>query len=205
MKKFLSLGNYLFHPLWMPFFGSVLYFYLIPRQFDLVFMESKVLSIVVFSALVPLIFIYFLRVVKPKVFQAHASSIERRLGLLLVGIVLLGVNMFVIKNHLPGLFYYFMGLILSIGIALIVGFTQYKISLHSMGISGLYGFVIGISLFFRLNMIVLIALLTFVVGWVLSARLARKKYAFSELAFGIWVGFLPQALFFISALQHHRM
>ena len=55
MKYFLRSASYLFHPLLMPLFGALLYYYFSPRFFEPELIRAKSYALIIITILIPVI------------------------------------------------------------------------------------------------------------------------------------------------------
>ena len=61
MNFLLKSASYLFHPLWMPFAGSLLYFMVTPRFFPQGVVQAKLLAVAIMTIFIPIVFFFMLR------------------------------------------------------------------------------------------------------------------------------------------------
>ena len=61
MKFLLKSASYVFHPLWMPFAGSLIYFLLSPRYFPTGVIKAKLLAIAILTLFIPVVFYFLLK------------------------------------------------------------------------------------------------------------------------------------------------
>jgi hypothetical protein len=71
-------------------------------------------------------------------------------------------------------------------------YLKLKISLHTLAISGLIGFLIYFSYFYKINLIPIMALLFVLGGLVATARLRLQAHQLNEVILGCVVGFGSQ-------------
>jgi hypothetical protein len=126
----------------------------------------------------------------------HLRSIEeRKFPLLLFAFlaILIGRMLFklVLVNDLA--IYFVSG-----GFAMLLAYwflwLEIKVSIHTMGVGSLIGFVIQISLSYHQNYLVVIALLFVLFGVLANSRLNLKAHTFREVLWGLFIGILPQLL-----------
>jgi hypothetical protein len=86
----------------------------------------------------------------------------------------------------------FLGYGLSLICASLFLYLKLKISLHTLGISGLIGFLIYYSYYYKINLIPILALLFVLGGLVASARLRLRAHQLNEVILGSIVGFTAQ-------------
>lgn len=126
----------------------------------------------------------------------HLSSIEeRKFPLLLFTFlaILIGRMLFklVLVNDLA---IYFIAGSFAMLLAYWFLWLKIKVSIHSIGVGGLIGFIIQISITFQQNYLILIALLFVLFGIVANARLQLKAHSFREVLLGLVFGIIPQVL-----------
>src|SRR5690606_41794426 len=61
MKFLLKVASYLFHPLWMPFIGTLLYFAITPRYFPEEIVRAKIMAIAIMTLFIPIVFYFLLK------------------------------------------------------------------------------------------------------------------------------------------------
>ena len=184
MKLLLRLASYIFHPLWMPFAGSLFYFLMIPSFFPVEIIKAKLMAIAIITVFIPIVFYFLLKNLgrAQNVFLENVQ--ERRWPLFFFALL----NVMVLHQILnfynyPGLYFYFSGILISTILAYLFTWLKVKVSLHMMGISGLLMFVLGFSMYFHIYFIYTIAFLIVVTGLTASSRLYYKAHSASELIF----------------------
>lgn len=195
MKKVLSLFSYLFHPIFIPVFGTLFYFlynenYLEEQQKYLILIQ-----IILITILIPISFYYLLKTMG-KVDSIMISELSQRKIPLLIQIVLffLLIQRSITQERIPELHFFILGGLISAIIAYLLLFLKIKTSLHLLGTSSLTAFLIGLSFHNQINSINSIALLIFVNGLVASSRLVMKAHSVKELLIGFSLGLLPQLI-----------
>ncbi len=196
MRFVLKIVSYIFHPLWMPFAGSLLYFILTPRFFPTAVIQGKLLAIAILTIFIPIVF-YFLLKNLQKVDSVFLKNVQERRWPLFFFLILIFMVMRQILNvyNYPALYYYFFGIFIATTAALIFSFFKVKISLHMLGLSGFVFFLIALSLHFRTNIIYSILFFVLAMGLTASSRLHYKAHSPSELILGSLCGAIPQVLF----------
>ncbi|MUP44625.1 hypothetical protein E0K83_02555 [Gramella sp. BOM4] len=206
MKLILKLASYLFHPLWMPFAGSLLYFMLIPRYFPQEIIKAKLLAIAIITIFIPIVFYYLLKNLG-KVEDVFLKNVNERkwplFFFLLLNIMVL--NQILNVYNYPGLYYYFVGILISTFLTYILTWFKIKTSLHMVGISGLIMFFIAFCLYFHLYFIYTLSFLIIATGLTASSRLYHKAHTGWELALGVIVGILPQLFVLRFWFTEYRM
>lgn len=198
MKKFLAIFSYIFHPLFVPVYATLFYF-VVANSF---FYEHEIylafIQILILTVLLPMSIFYLLRSLG-KMKSRLPNAKERRLPLAIYALLIL----FLIKYSLsiiviPELYYYFTGVLISTVITLGLAFGNFSPSLHTMAVASLTVFVIGISSYYHITFLYLIAFLILCSGFVGSSRMEVKAHSLSEVLLGALIGIVPQVgLWFI--------
>ena len=195
MGYLLKIASYIFHPLWMPFAGSLLYFVLTPRFFPVGVIQAKLLAIAIITLFIPIVF-YFLLKNLGKVSTVFLSEVSERKWPLFFFILLVLMVLKQILNlyNYPALYYYFVGILFSSLTCLILVFLRFKVSLHMVGLTGFTVFLLALSIYYRINLVATIAFLVMALGLTASSRLYLKAHTGTELIFGFFIGLLPQII-----------
>lgn len=195
MRTLIRSASYIFHPLWMPFVGSLFYFLVSPRFFPFPLIKAKLLAIAITTLFIPIVF-YFLLKNLGMAQDLFLRNVKERRWPLFFYFLLLGLNLYQILNvfDYPALYFFFVGSIFSVIAAFILSCFNVRISLHMMGLAGLCIFVIAISLHYQLNLIYSIAFLVMGLGLTATSRLFYKAHTRHELILGFLTGLFPQIL-----------
>ncbi len=195
MKFLIKSASFIFHPLWMPFAGSLFYFLVTPRFFPLPLIQAKLLAVAITTVFIPVVF-YFLLKNLGKADSIFLKDVNERRWPLFFYCLLIGLNLFKILNiyNYPSLYYYFVGMLFSILAAFILALLKVKVSLHMLGLSGIFMFVIALSIYFHLNLIYAIAFLVAALGITATSRLHYKAHSWIELIIGFFIGLVPQII-----------
>jgi hypothetical protein len=195
LKKTLPIFSYIFHPVFIPVYATL--FYLFSNTSTLVNSEKYflLLQILIVTILVPILVFFLLRSTgKISSIMVHEIS-ERKIPLVIqCFLIILLVRKTITIDRYPELHFFFLGVLLSTIIALILLFAKTKASLHMIGISALTLFVYGLSLHFQTQYLYFIAFLILMNGVVASSRLEMKAHTIKELILGLLLGSIPQIL-----------
>lgn len=193
MKFLLKTASYLFHPIWMPFAGTLLYFLVSPRFFPQQVIQAKILAIAILTIFIPIVFFFLLKTLK-KTSSLFLSEVqERRWPLLFSAFVDLLILKFILDYFdYPELYFFFLGIFTSTMTALLMVLLKIKISLHMLGLGGVTTFLILLSVHFQLNLVFTISFLIAIIGLTASSRLHYKAHSTVELLLGLLLGILPQ-------------
>jgi len=193
MKKLLPIFSYLFHPLLIPAYATLFYFF-ITRNF---FYQHEIylvfLQVLILTLLLPMSSFYLLKSLGKVKTRIMNDTKERRLPLAFYCILLL----ILIRNSfstivIPELYYYFLGMLLSAMLALIFLLFGFKASLHMIAMASLTLFIISISAYYHITFLYIIIFLVLCSGFVASSRLQSGTNGLSEIVLGTLLGILPQ-------------
>jgi hypothetical protein len=197
MNFFLKSASYLFHPLLIPLMGTVLYYAVTPKYIDPQFVRVEVFAIVILTILIPIVIFFLLKNLKVVETIYLRDVKERKFPLMIQCILLLLILKTVFDPYDdPELYYFFVGILFSAFSALVMVFFKLKVSLHQMGVGGLLVFLVGLSVHFKINLLLTISFFLFVNGWVASSRLNNEAHTYTELLTGLFLGALPQLILF---------
>lgn len=193
MKTFFKLISYIFHPLFIPFTGTFIYFLITPKYNPLELQSGNILPIFILTIIVPIISYLILRNLN-LVKSVHMSNAQERKYPLYIIIVLLLLIVYKItpSNYTIELHYYFIGLIGGSLSALILLFFNFKSSMHLMGLGSLFMFLTCLSIHFEINITIALSILILVTGVVTSARLYFKAHSLPEVLIGFFIGLISQ-------------
>lgn len=197
MKLFLKTASYIFHPLLMPLLGTILYFSVTPRYLEPELMRANLFAIAIISIFIPIV-VFFLLKNLGVVETIYLKEVkERKFPLMIQCILLLLIIKMIFDPYEdPELYYFFVGMLFSAFSALVMVIFKLKVSLHQMGVAGLFMFLVGLSAHFKINLLVTISFFLFVNGWVASSRLNSDSHTYAELGIGLLLGVLPQLILF---------
>ena len=193
MQKFIRSFSYIFHPLFIPVYATLFYFFIARNYFYKHEIYLIFIQVLILTVLLPVSLFYLLKslgLIKSKILL---DKKERRLPLAFYALLL-----FMLIKHslstfvIPELYYYFLGTLISTMLALALLLFSHKASLHMMAIASFTVFTVSISAYYHTPFLSLIAFFVVCGGFVASSRLQAKAHTLSELALGTLVGILPQ-------------
>jgi hypothetical protein len=127
----------------------------------------------------------------------EASISERKMPIAVQAILLFVLIKFsVSRDSVAELYFFFLGGFLSSVIVLASVILKFKASLHMIGISALTCFIFGLSMYYQLLFVNLIAFCIVCMGLVASSRLYMKAHTYTELIAGIIIGAGPQVFLY---------
>lgn len=193
LKKILPVFSYIFHPIFVSLYGT-LFFFLITNSF---FYNSQIIvtliQVTILTLLLPLSMYFLFRSLGVVSSFTEASISERKMPIAVQAILLFILIKFsVSRDTVAELYFFFLGGFLSSVIVLVSVILKFKASLHMIGISALTCFIFGLSMYYQMPFVNLVAFSIVCVGLVASSRLYMKAHTYPELIAGMIIGAGPQ-------------
>lgn len=193
LKKILPFFSYLFHPIFIPVFAALFYFFFNDSNFTNLEKYFTVFQIVLITILLPILFFFLMRATGQIDSIMIPEVSQRKIPLVILSfLTIILVRKSITLDHFPELHFFFLGGLLSTVLALVLLFFNTKASLHMISISALTVFVIGLSIHSQTRNINLIAFIVLMNGFVASSRLEMKAHTPKELVIGFLLGIIPQ-------------
>ena len=198
MKKILPLFSYVFHPIFIPAMATLLYLFCTDASLTSQEQLFVFFQIVVVTMVLPLLLFVLLQTAGNIDSMMLAKISQRKIPLLLhCFLLILLVKKCITIERYTELHFFLLAALLSTLLALILLFANIKASLHMMSISSLLVFAIGLSLHFKIQNTVVIAVLILLNGFVASSRLEMQAHSYKEMVFGFLLGAVPQLLLLV--------
>ncbi len=195
MKLFYKFVSYAFHPILFSFIGSFLYILLSPihmvkRQ------EYIILTIIFISTyILPIFLLISLKKLKMITSYQLSTIEERKFPILFFIILSLMLAKMLLGIKIADLLAYsFFAISIALSATYILLFFRLKISLHTLGIGGILGFIMVMSIYYQLNLIGLICFLFLLSGLIAVSRLKLKAHKPNEVYIGFLIGLIAQLL-----------
>jgi hypothetical protein len=185
--------SYLFHPLFIPLMGTLIYLAISPIQYSEAQVLFLCLQVSLLTIFIPLALYFWLKTVG-KADSVMLQKVDQRRIPLFISCILLYLLAFksITESILPELHYFILGGLLSNILTFLYLFMKVKASIHQMGIAALSCFVMGLSAHYQVDLTYGIAALLLLNGLVASSRLAMQAHTYTELAIGFGIGAIPQ-------------
>ncbi|ALJ05096.1 hypothetical protein APS56_08140 [Pseudalgibacter alginicilyticus] len=195
MNRILKSISFIFHPLLMPFFGVVFYFYKSPKYLPEDIVYAKLFAVLILTVILPIL-LYFILMLRGKVKSIHLETTkERILPLFFNCINLILVLKYILSpTQVIELYFFFVGILLSTLTCLILAVLKFKASIHMIAVSGVFMFFIALSIHFNININESLALMVVLIGALATSRLLLDAHSSIELIIGFFIGFIPQLL-----------
>lgn len=195
LKKILPLFSYIFHPIFIPVYAAVFYFFLNDSYYTNLEKYFALFQVVIITIVLPILFYFVLRTASLVDSILFSEISQRKIPLvILCFLIILLVRKSITIEHFPEFHFFFLGGLLSTLVALILLFFSIKASLHMVAISAFTIFVIGLSIHNQTRNINGIAFLVLLNGFVASSRLEMKAHTPKELVIGLFLGIISQLL-----------
>ena len=185
--------SYVFHPLFIPLIGTLIYLAISPIHYSEAQVLFLCLQVSLLTIFIPLALYFWLKTLG-KADSVMLQKVDQRRIPLFISCILLYLLAFksITESILPELHYFILGGLLSNILTFLYLFMKVKASIHQMGIAALSCFVMGLSAHYQVDLTYGIAALLLLNGLVASSRLAMKAHTFTELAIGFGIGAIPQ-------------
>ncbi|MFV0565898.1 MAG: hypothetical protein ACK5NB_08715 [Flavobacteriaceae bacterium] len=195
MDKLLRGISFIFHPLLMPIIGTLFYFWKSPRYFPSQMVYAKLVSLSILTLILPILICFLLKTLG-KIKSGNLETTTERilpLGIYCI-VVFIIIERVVTPSQIPALYYFFLGILISNLICLVLALFKFKASIHMIAVSGLFMFFVVLGFHFGINLNNTLAFTSIVIGTVATSRLHVKAHTFREIIVGFFVGLLPQVL-----------
>ena len=193
MKKILPVFSYIFHPIFIPMYGALLYFFLNNSYYSNVEKYFALFQIVIITIVLPILTFFLLRSTGQITSMTVADISQRKIPLVIqCFLTILLLRKSITLEHCSEFYYFFLGGLFSTVLALILLFLNTKASLHMIAISALTIFVIGLSVHNQDRNLIMISFIVLMNGFVASSRLELKAHTTKELVIGFLCGVFPQ-------------
>lgn len=192
--KYLLLPfSYIFHPIFVSIYGAILYFLFTKNISLLAEVYLSFIQIFILTILLPLCFYALLKTFKI-VKSFTEATIEERKFPIFIQILLLYclLNFTILESHFPELYKFFQAGLISAFLVFISVMLRFKASLHMIGITSLFAFVMMFTSYLEIEATFTLAYLIMCMGFVASSRLYMKAHTPIELIVGILIGGFPQ-------------
>ncbi|MFA5780746.1 MAG: hypothetical protein WC868_00560 [Bacteroidales bacterium] len=183
--------TYLFHPIFLPLYCLLLLFNLKSFFSFGIVLNARLMLIgfvVITTIIFPLIIVFLMK--RQGLIQSYLMETrqERRYPYLIIAVFyFLTYNIFR-QLQLPDIYtFYMMGATFLVIVVIIIN-IWWKISIHMVGIGGVFGIVAGLSLNMSLDLMFPIMVIILIAGLVGYARLKLNSHKPSEIYTGFFVG-----------------
>lgn len=193
INRVLTSISYIFHPLLMPLVGIGFYYNLTPNFIQKNFISGKFIPLLILTIILPILLFLILKILG-RANSIHLESTRERvvpLGVYCIILVLV-LERVITVDQIPELYYFFLGILIASLSCLIMALLKVKASIHMIAVSGLFMFIIALSVHYSTNINGLLALMSIITGSVATSRLHLKAHNYKELLLGVFIGTIPQ-------------
>ncbi len=191
------LISFLFHPLFVPFYTVVLYFYISPRFFiikNIRFLEAYLLIV---SIIIPLLFFITLKysgLFKSILIESPRERLFFSWIMLVVYLIILNkiVKYYIFIELAP----FFLGISLALIWISLCNYYYKKPSLHALALGGMLTFLMIWSYYSEIFLLPVLSLLIIIASVVLAARIYLEAHSVKEIFLGFLIGVTTQLLAF---------
>ena len=156
-------------------------------------MYLSLIQIFILTILLPISFFMLLKALKKVKSFTEATIDERKLPIFIQLLLLFFLlNFTVLEAHFPELYKFFQAAFISTFFVFVFVMLRFKASLHMIGITSLFVFVMMLTSFLEIDATYTLAFLIMCVGFVASSRLYMNAHLPIELLVGILIGAFPQ-------------
>lgn len=198
--KFYKVISFIFHPILLPFVGSLYYFLITPVNIPKLAKTRIILLILTITYFIPIVLLFLLKKFK-KIDNYHINKIEQRKRPLIfvIGLFSFLSWTFFKVPQLMDLALLFSGSVFSFLVMFFLFNYKIKTSIHMFGIGTFIGFLIAFSFKYQYNVLVPLILLFIISGFIGQSRLYLKAHSSKEIYLGFSLGVVTQVL--VSATQ----
>lgn len=195
MDRFLRSISYIFHPLFMPLLGVLYYFKISPRFIPEHIIQAKLVALLILTIILPIL-VYFLLKTLGKVKSVYLENTQERIFPLIVNgfIILIVIQRILTPDEIIELYYFFIGILISTMVCLILAIANFKASIHMIAATGVVMFCIILSIHFSVNINTILALMVVIIGLIATSRLHVNAHNYKELIMGCFIGVIPQLI-----------
>jgi len=196
LTTFLKSISYTLHPLLMPWMAAVYYFAVTPMQYPPNKISFWLLSIILWSLVMPL-FLYFVLNKFKLVYSINLKTSKERIWPLLLNSILLGYLSFgVFFQSVCELHYFFLGALITTILGFVIAVLKFKASIHMMSTGGAFIFMVLVNLHYSYSFGGIFAFFVIIMGAMASSRLHLNAHTVKELLAGLLVGVVPQVFLY---------
>lgn len=194
-KYLLKPFSYIFHPIFISIYGAIFYFLFTKNVILLAEVYLSFIQIFILTILLPLCFFMLLKTLK-KVKSFTEATIEERKLPIFIQVLLLYclLNFTILESNFPELYKFFQAGFISSFLVFVFVLFRFKASLHMIGVTSLFVFVMMLTSYLEIEATYTLACLIMSMGFVASSRLYMKAHSPIELIVGMLIGGLPQIL-----------
>lgn len=193
MMPALRFFSYVFHPVFSVVYAALIFCLFQHPDFIRNVAPVFIGRIALITVALPLLSFFVLQRMGTVSGLMIPKTYQRRLPLLIQMLMLYFLLVKLPRDGVwMGFYFFLIGALLSAYLAWALSFANLKISLHAMGMTGILGLIIGLSLFTGTTVLTLLGLWIALTGVVSASRISMRAHSIRELWMGALSGLLPQ-------------
>lgn len=175
--------------------GASLYYYISPIYSPPEMRKLVLIALGIITIIIPALLLILLRSTG-RITSFNIEKVgQRKLPLYITLVVFyIAITKVIPQSRSYELYYFFVAMMGSTLGCLVFVFFKIKASIHMLAISGLTTFIIGLSIHYQTNLVLLIGVLVLLNGAIASSRLLLKAHSSTELILGMCIGSIPYFL-----------
>lgn len=197
MKYLAFVISFLFHPIWFPIYGTILFLWAAPVFLPVEEMRNAWAMLVIVSVIVPTLIYLFLHILN-WVISPFEVPTEKRKWILYgyISLLIIIALKIITIDKFPILYLYIINLAIGCFAIVFMQFLKIFGSLSIMLTGGITGFAVFLSVFYNIDLLYIISILIFTSGLVASSRIYLTQQTLTASFLSWTVGFLPQMVLF---------
>ena len=194
----------LLHPLFLPLYTVIIYFYVSPRYFLHQNINSLIYYLLIISIAIPLLFLIVLKFTKI-IENSKLKTTRERLffSVIMTSVYFIIFNKLIIYHDYIELFPFFFGIFLSLAMLSVLNYQKLKPSIHAVGVSGMLTFFLLWSYYSRINILSILYALIMLSTFAIATRLYLQEHSFREIVMGLIIGVSMQIIAFFYILEFY--
>lgn len=201
-QKIAYAVSVLFHPVFVPLYTVILYFYVSPRYFLPQNIKFLIFYLLIVAIIIPLLFFWIMFSTRFVSGLSLENPRERfYLSLVMAIIYFIILNKIMHYHQYIELYPFFLGIFLSVLMLSVYNFWGQKPSIHAMSVGGMFVFFVIWSYYTHRNILFYLSLIVLTGAIVIATRLYLKAHDGSEIIRGLLIGAAGQIISFYLALR----
>lgn len=206
MKYFATVVSFLFHPIWFPAYGSIIFFLttsIYQPADEIKSMWTMLVSVSLVAPTLVYAIIHMFNWIK----SPFKIENENRKWMLYgyISILLVIALKITTLDSFPMLYFYMMQLSISCFLVVLLHFFKFIISIFTTLIGGITGFTVFLSIFYQMDLTYLIILWVIISGFVASSRMYLTAQTLLSSLIGWLIGFTSQMMLFLLLNNVHHI
>jgi hypothetical protein len=191
--KFQKAISFIFHPILLPFAGTLYYFLITPIIIPKTAQLRIILLILTITYIIPVLMLFLLKKTK-KIDNYRIDKIEQRKRPILFITLLFSILSWMLFKipQLNDLAKLFIGNVAGLLIMNVIFNWGIKTSIHMLGIGTVIGFMAVFSYKYQINMLTPLMILFTLAGLIGQSRLYLKAHNSQEIVIGMLLGIITQ-------------